>query len=129
MSVSSFVIGDDSDNYLHYYLDVMAVYNVSRLRLSPQKAIPKTADLVALVSVDTDGSGETTSVYAALDTLGNVFVIIACDIEGQNSKLFLVRDMKQGVATLKEEKLRWTVTGGVVSDCYFLPWGAGVIPV
>ena len=107
----------------------MAAYNVSRLRLSPETAIPKTADLVGLVPVDTDGSGSTASVYAALATLGNVSVTVVCDIEGQNSKLFLVRDAGQGVAMLKEEELRWNVTRGVVSNCYILPWGAGVIPV
>ena len=104
-SVSSFIVGDDSDNFLHYYPDVMAAYNVSRLRLSPKTAMPKTADLVAFAPVDTDGSGDTASVYAALDTLGNVFVTVVCDIEGQNSKLFLVRDAEQGVVMLKEEKL------------------------
>ena len=128
-SVLVFIIADNSDNYLHYYPDVMAAYNVSRLRLSPETAIPKTADMVGLAPVDTDGSGETASVYTALDTSGNVFITVVCDIEGQDSKMFLVKDPEQGVAMLKEEKLRWTVTGGVVSDCYFLPWGPGVVPV
>ena len=127
-AVDGFVIGDDSDNYLHYYPDVMAAYNVSRLRLSDETAIPKTADIVGLAPVDYDGSGATSNVYAAIDTMGNVFVTITCDIEGGDSKVFLARDAEEGVKVLQEQKLRYTVTGGIVTDCYYLPWAAPAAP-
>ena len=127
-AVDGFVIGDDSDNYLHYHPDVMAAYNVSRIRLSDETAIPKTADIVSLAPVDYDDSSATPNVYAAIDTMGNVFVTITCDIEGEDSKVFLARDAEEGIKMLQEQKLRYTVTGGVVTDCYYLPWAAPAAP-
>ena len=123
------MIGDDSDNYLHYHPDVIAAYNVSRLRLSDETAIPKTADIVGLAPVDyDDNSSATPNVYAVIDTMGNVFVTITCDIEGEDSKVFLARDAEEGVKVLRGQKLRYTVTGGVVTDCYYLPWAAPAAP-
>ena len=95
-SVDGFIIADDSDNYLHYYTDVMAAYNVSRLRLSDESAIPATADVFGLAPVDYDEDSATPKIYGPIDTMQNVFVTITCDIEGQYSKVFLVRDADEG---------------------------------
>lgn len=125
---SGVIVADSSDNYLHYYPEVMAAYNVSRLRLSDVTALPKNADIIALVPVDYDSSSTTPSIYAAIDTKARAFVTITCDIEGEDSKLFLANDPDEAVIKLKEEKLRYTVTGGVVTQCYYLPWAASAIP-
>ncbi|KAL8669726.1 MAG: hypothetical protein Q9168_005695 [Polycauliona sp. 1 TL-2023] len=123
-SVSGFVEGDASGRFFHYYTDTMITYNVSRLRLSDEAHIPLTAEFVGLAPVNYDEQSSTPDVYVAMDTNNGVFFPVTCDIQGEESKAFLVTDIAQGVARLKEENLRYTVTGGVVLDCYFLPWAA-----
>ena len=120
--VQGFVVGDDVGRFLHYYPDTMAAYNVSRLRLSDQDEIPKTADFVALVPADYNDNPSTPDIYAAFDTIGGFFFTISCDIEDQASKIFLAADPVEGAKTLMDPKLRYTVTGGVVTECYYLPW-------
>lgn len=119
---SGVVVGDDTGRFLHYYPDVMEAYSVSRLRLSNYFSIPKSADFVALAPVDYDDNPTTPSYYAAFDTMGSLFFTISCDFLNQPSKVFLATDPVQGINTLKQEKLRYTVTGGVVTDCYYMPW-------
>ena len=122
VSDQGFVLGDDAEQWFHYYPDVMAKYNVSRLRVSSSDAIPKDADFVALVPVDYDDNPTTPSVYAGLDTTGGIFFTLTCNIQGQASKIFLATDPVEGAKMLMEEKLRYTVTGGVVEDCWYMPW-------
>ena len=100
----------------------MAKYNVSRIRLSSSDAIPKDADFVALAPVDYDDNPATPSIYAGLDTMGGIFFTLTCNIQDQASKIFLATDPVQGIEMLKDEKLRYTVTGGIVEDCWYMPW-------
>ncbi|KAL9635551.1 MAG: hypothetical protein Q9204_002587 [Flavoplaca sp. TL-2023a] len=123
-SVSGFIEGDASGRYFHYYPNAMTTYNVSRLRLSNEDQIPLTAQLIGLTPANYSQDGSDPSIYLAADTNDGVFFPITCDIQGQDSKVFLATDITQGIATLKEEDLRYTVTGGVVKDCYFLAWVA-----
>ncbi|KAL8682577.1 MAG: hypothetical protein Q9224_006763, partial [Gallowayella concinna] len=123
-SVSGIVEGDAAGRFFHYYNDTMAAYNVSRLRLSDEAHIPLTADFLGFAPVNHDDDATTPDVFVAMDTIGGVFFPVTCDIQGQSSKAFLVRDIAQGVRQLQEPSLRYTVTGGVVETCYFLPWAA-----
>lgn len=59
-----------------------------------------------------------------MDTNDGVFLPAMCDIQSQESKASLVVDIVQGFARLKEQDLRYTVTGPVLEECYFLPWAA-----
>ena len=122
--VSGFVEGDDAGRFFHYYTDTMAAYNVSRLRLSNETAIPITSDFVGLAPVNYNNNSQTPDVYAAVDTLGKAFFPVTCDIQNQPSKAFLVADIAQGTQKLLDPSLRNTVTGGIVTQCYFLPWAA-----
>lgn len=107
----------------------MAAYNLSHIHLSSPDAISKDADLVALAPVDYDDNPATPSVYAGLDTMGEIFFTLMCNFVDQASKIFLAADPVDGVKRLKEENLRWTVTGGVVEDCFNLPWAVlAVVP-
>lgn len=49
---------------------------------------------------------------------------MTCVYASGRSKLFLVDDVKKGAAILKKEKLRYTVTGGIVEECSPFPWVA-----
>lgn len=81
------------------------------MRLSTQDAVPKTAEMVALVPVDYS-EGASPKVYMALDSLGNSFFPVVCDIQGGASKVFLAQDSEGGLETLKGDGLRYIVTGG-----------------
>ncbi|KAI4254492.1 MAG: hypothetical protein LQ352_003067 [Teloschistes flavicans] len=123
-SVSSLIEGDGAGRFLHYYPDVMSAYNVSRLRLSDEAYIPITAEFIALAPVNYDEDSNSPDIYVATDTAGGVFFPVTCDIQDQDSKAFIVADIEEGVETLRDPKLRYTVTGGIVEECYFLPWAA-----
>ena len=124
------MIGDVSGSCFHYYPDVMERYGVSRLRFANQTMIPKDANYVGLMGVTIDTKSNSTSTpataaaYAAFDTKQNAFLLATCNIQGQNSKLFLARDADTGLRVLQNETLRWTVTGGVVQDCFYQLWDA-----
>ena len=122
--ISNIVEGDAGGRFFHYYTDVMAKYNVSRLRLSKEQYIPLTSDVVGFVPVNYNNDNTTSDVYVAADTVNNIFFPITCDIENQPSKAFLATDIAAGSKTLMDPSLRNTVTGGIVEKCYFLPWAA-----
>ena len=119
------VVGDESDRFLHYYPDVMAVFNVSRIRLSTQDAVPATSDIITLAPLDGDSENSAVSVYIAVDSKGAYFYPVTCNIEGQPSKVFIVADPVKGLETLLMEELRYIVTGGVVQECFYIPFMAG----
>lgn len=115
------IVADDASRLLHYYPDLMAKYGVSRFRISDINDVPKTSDLVGLVPFNYDNNDNTPGVLMALDTNGTYFYPVACNLEGESAKLFLVNDPVAGAQKLEDPALRFTVTGGVTSDCAFLP--------
>lgn len=121
---SGIVEGDVAFRFFHYYADTMKAYNVSRLRLSDEEHTPLTASLVALAPLNYDANSKTQDAYVAIDTLGNVFFPVTCDIQDQPSKVFLVADVTTGLQKLLDPSLRNTVTGGRVESCYVLPLAA-----
>ena len=120
-TMDNIVVGDEAGRFLHYYPNVMAKYGVSRFRLSNETTIPKDAEIISLAPVDIR---DDLDVYAAVSLRGDVFMTVSCNIQGQFTKVFLVQDLESGVEKLKEEKLRYTVTGGIVEDCFYLPFVA-----
>ena len=56
--------------------------------------------------------------YAVADTVGNWLYFVACNIQGQDTKVFVVQDPAMGLEVLVDESLAWTVTGGVVESCF-----------
>ena len=122
-TVEGFVEGDGG-RYFHFYPDTMEKYNVSRLRLSDESAINVTADLVTLAPVNYNNNNATSDVYLASDTEKHMFFPVTCDIQGQLSEAFLVADLTTGLQKLLDPEQRYTVTGGVVQKCYYLPWAA-----
>lgn len=120
-SYDNVTVSDDADRILHYYPDLMAAFGVSRFRISGSDAIPKTAEIITLVPFNYDDDDATPGVLMAADTAGNVFYTVACNIRGQVSKLFLANNPDEGVKTLEREDLQFIVTGGVVSNCTYVP--------
>ena len=119
---------DESERVLHYYPETMLAYNVSRLRAAWQDEIPKTADVVFLGSASTDDPG-VPYVWAAVNSAAVPLTLVTCTyINDGGSKVFLVDDVGVGIMNLKLEKLRYTVTSGVVDDCFEYPWEAPAPP-
>lgn len=118
------VVTDDSDNAILYFPETMQKYGVSRLRMLDYHAIPKTSDMAVLIPVNDDQSEASPGIYVARPTQGDdIFYTMMCNFaDGRASKFFLAKDYKTAAATLKQEKLRYTVTGGVVTDCQFVPF-------
>ena len=115
---------DAAGRTLHYYPNLMAAYGVSRFRVADETHVPKDAEIVALVAVDIDGNTSTEDQYGAVDSQGNAYLFITCNFLNQATKLFLAKDTG-GADTLMQDKLRYTVTGGVVEECFYSPWVKG----
>ncbi|KAG6152330.1 hypothetical protein E4U37_003974 [Claviceps purpurea] len=122
-----------------YYGDTMSTLGVSRLRTSNADMAPKTGVAVALVPLR-DEEGETQNkkreqkkeaeleLYVAMDPSGEVFYPVVCDYVDRESvsKVFLVRDMEEGLEVLKRGDVVRSVTGGEVEKCVLLAIKAGV---
>ena len=120
------MISDDSECYLHYYPDLMKKYQVSRFRMSNKTTISKDADFISLAHVDYDNSSQTPDIYAAIDLAGNTFLTIFCEIQGDLSKRFLATDAESGIKTLMDPKLKYTVTGGIGTTCYYFAFRCSI---
>ncbi|KAG9527760.1 hypothetical protein KCU93_g4897, partial [Aureobasidium melanogenum] len=113
-SDGSVALGDAAGNFFVYYPDMMAAYGASRFRLAAWGSIPHGAHLLTLTPLQ---SGSVTALLA-VDTLGNFFFPVLCTFEGaQQAKVFLVEDPTADLSFIATQELRFTMTGGVVSQC------------
>jgi hypothetical protein len=68
-------------------------------------------------------------VLVGLDTLGNYFWLVVCDVLRYRNKMFLVQDQTHGTSVLQDPGLKFTVAGGVVDDCEGLALVKGMMSV
>lgn len=114
LSTSSIVTNDEQGRSFHYYPATMGAYNVSRIRMSNTAEAPNGAQLLTLVPVSS-GVG---TIYSAIDTQGNVFLLAWCNAPGYSgAKVFLMNAGADGPAILKSREVQWVVTGDEVSLC------------
>jgi len=57
------------------------------------------------------------SLLGAVTTANEFYYIAACNLVGQYTKLFLMKNNPEGLETLKSTALQKVVTGGEVTDC------------
>jgi hypothetical protein len=120
---SNVTASDNAGRLFFFYDDVMAKYGVSRFRLAYQDELPKTSQLAALASLDYDDADATKPVLVVTDVSGNYYFTVVCNIDGDYSQIFLVNgDIEAGIKKLESDDLKWTVTGGIVSDCEYIPF-------
>jgi hypothetical protein len=101
----------------------MAHFGVSRFRLGYEESIPKTAQLATMAALDYDSNAATKNVFVVADLRGDYYYTVVCNMEGEYSRVFLVRNIEEGVKTLVGNgELVWMVTGGVVLDCSYIPF-------
>ncbi|ODV62963.1 uncharacterized protein ASCRUDRAFT_68758 [Ascoidea rubescens DSM 1968] len=113
---------DGFSRILHYYNDTMNKAGISRLRASDQDNIPNGSVYVSLTPYD-DEDDETNDIYYAIDDSDNVYFPVACSFTNTSlpAKLFLVANETEGVELLESNKFIYTITGGEIDTCVFLP--------
>ncbi|KAI3530231.1 hypothetical protein CSPX01_14965 [Colletotrichum filicis] len=120
------LIYDGAQRLMHYYDNTMTKLGVSRLRVEPELEGP-TGSVVVAWAPYYDGPGSEEYYFVAIDPLDEIFYPVVCDyVDGQSSKLFLVRDPVVGIETLKSPDLIYTVTGGRVGECFALVLMQGI---
>lgn len=118
-SGSGMVSGDLQDHAFVYYPQEIHTYNVSRIRLVEDPYIPTGSLLLTLTPLDINGRG----IYAAIDTLGNSFQLVWCNIapasrdQTLSAKVFLVKDPDAATVILTTPVLKFTITAGVTESC------------
>ncbi|KAF2151809.1 hypothetical protein K461DRAFT_321968 [Myriangium duriaei CBS 260.36] len=110
------VLADTSNRLLVYYPTTMTSLGVSRLRLVDITTVPKTSNLLTLTEVGTKNG---TSFLLGVDTNGGYYYPVVCLYSDLSNKVFLVKNPGDA-SSLADSKFRYTVTGGVVSECTIL---------
>jgi hypothetical protein len=120
-SINNYIIGDSTgQRFLHLYADTLASLGVSRLRLATLDAMPLQSVLVTLVPI---AVAQGKFAYVAVTSDGQVYWLITCLLDAQMPKVFLAKDISVGAATLMDQSLETTLTGGNVTSCGYVPWG------
>lgn len=115
-SPHTLLVGDSSENLLHYFPDELAATGASRLRLAPWDKLPKTSRLVNLLEVR-DEANPTDALLVAADSLGQYAFLWFCGIENGLNKVFLVKDALAADGILEREDMKFIVSGGQATDC------------
>ena len=114
--VKNIIFGDDQDRVLLYYPEEIGAYNASRIRLAPESAVPKTAQVITLSQIP--GSSVSCATYFALSLEEKIFNLVLCNFDnGAASKVFIVSGQSGLDSLQKNPQLRYTITGAPVSDC------------
>ncbi|KAK4450584.1 hypothetical protein QBC34DRAFT_296884 [Podospora aff. communis PSN243] len=114
------LVADGAQRLLHYDADAMAAAGVSRLRAEDETDLPRGAAIVALVRSDLGSDVEDPEYfYAAVDPEGGIFYLVVCnyDDERKGSRVFLASHPDDGVERLMSGDVRYSVTGGNVTEC------------
>ncbi|ORY79054.1 hypothetical protein BCR37DRAFT_394393 [Protomyces lactucae-debilis] len=113
------IVANPREQYMFYYDDELSKLGVSRLRTNDDSLTPKTATLVAFQGFTyPDG----TPAVGAVDSQQNLFYILTCDIPSRGTMLFMAKDPEAGAATLMSDAVQSSITGGKVTDCYYLDY-------
>lgn len=124
-------VADSYSDIFVWYPDEMAAVGVSRIRAVDIESIPSKSQEIVFVLGDTSsGSSVDVPVYYPLSNTGETFYPVVCKYapsSGIYNKLFLVKDPVQGLQTLKQQNIKYSITGGDIESCYLMPLidGAG----
>jgi hypothetical protein len=123
------ILSDPNGGFLYYYGNTMSAVGVSRVRTAYAQEVPDTAVMVLLAPFYYDDANEDASLLAAFDSEDNMFLPVVCTYnESPSAKIYLVKDLEEGISMLKSPDLKYSVTNGDVAECELLPltWGADV---
>ena len=106
-SYQSVVITDAQNHLILFYPSQIAAYNVSRFRLANDTFhIPRTSRMLSLTPVSVYNQG----IYVGVDTLGNFYNLVWCNMASGKAKVFVTAgDTNAAIALLQSNSLDWTV--------------------
>lgn len=107
----------------HFYPEEMSKTGVSRLRVSDVENIPVDVENVYFINLDADGESDNPDLYFAADLDNTGYYPIICTYQeaNLNARVFLAADPDTGVDVLKSSDIKYSITGGTVKDCFFMP--------
>jgi hypothetical protein len=125
------VVSTPNGGILHYYENTMSKVGVSRLRTGDQEKLPNTSVYVSLIPADLgDDDSASSSQLVAIDSSANIFFAAVCTYNAtddgnttttQSPKIFIIKDVTEGLKMLMNPEIEYSVTGGPVKECYLLP--------
>jgi hypothetical protein len=117
------VVADAMGRIPHFYPEEMSKTGVSRFRVSDVENIPIDVENVYLINLDADGDSSNPDLYFAVDIEGTGYYPIICTYQEStlNARVFLAADPDAGVELLKSPDIKYSITGGTVKDCFFMP--------
>lgn len=121
--VGNVVLADGFARVFVYYPDEMTKTGVSRIRVVDVENIPTGAEEILWVPDDsTDSDGSTIPVYYPVDTQDNTYYPAMCHYTTNvPNKMFLMKDPSAGLSILKDANIKYSITGGDIDSCYYLP--------
>lgn len=117
------VVADAMGRIPHFYPEEMSKTGVSRFRVSDVENIPIDVENVYFINLDADGDAGNSDLYFAVDIEGTGYYPIICTYQEStlNARVFLAADPDAGVELLKSPDIKYSITGGTVKDCFFMP--------
>ena len=117
------VVTDGFDRLIVIYPDELSALGVTRVRLVDGEDIPVGTDEVVFIPGKTElDDGKIQELYYPMNSAGKTFYPVVCTYKDeQPSKVFLTEDVDAGIKVLMGVDVKYSITGGVVDDCVFLP--------
>ena len=104
-------------------------YTADIVTLTPIGAISKFSLYMPLTDppypTDSDDSSVTSGIFLPVDSSGNIYYTVVCNLDSLDSKIFLVTDYDGGIDTLMRTDLQSVITGGVVTGCIPITFQSG----
>ncbi|CAI6336214.1 unnamed protein product [Periconia digitata] len=128
------IYADGSSQLFYFYTDEMAITGVSRLRHSAIENVPLNTEYVSfapkLPQVDPSSSPDDQNIFSDDDPIyvaktsdGTYYATTVCFYADPTlpPKIFLISDLEWGIEMLKSPDVKYSITGGDVTDCLYLP--------
>ncbi|KAK5098664.1 hypothetical protein LTR24_001770 [Lithohypha guttulata] len=117
------VVSDGMSRIPVLFPNEMSKTGVSRIRLVDAENIPVGADEIVFVAGETEtDDGDTDPLYYPMDPAGTTYYPLVCLYsDGQPSKIFLAADPEAGITMLQNADVKYSIAGGEVSQCFYLP--------
>lgn len=131
-SETELIYADGAAQLFYYYPEEMSATGVSRLRHSAIESVPNNVESIFFepnVPEDDGSDGELPSdpIYVARTADSSYFATAVCLFADPTlpAKIFLIEDLEKGIEMLKSPDIKYSITGGDVTECFYLPLTQG----
>lgn len=121
--IGNVAVADGFSRLFVYYPDEMNATGVSRIRVVDTENIPTGAqEIIWILDESKAADGTPFQVYYPIDQDFNTYYAAMCHYTTNvPNKMFLMNDTVKGVSTLLSKDIKYSITGGDVDACYYLP--------